>query len=89
MTKKHQLILLEILIETLDENNLDVDVVRAISQLKKKVNEFSNPTFVKSGKSVMEHYEEFKYTGLNNCDYIDTGFYESGFGESVIVTNNE
>ena len=57
MTKKHQLILLEILIETLDEN--------------------------------MEHYEEFKYTGLNNCDYIDTGFYESGFGESVIVTNNE
>lgn len=89
MTREQQLALLEILTETLDENNLDVDVVRAISQLKRKINEFSNPIFVENGISVMKHYEEFVYTGLNNCDYVETSFYEGGFGKPIIVTKNE
>jgi hypothetical protein len=88
MTREQQLALLEILTETLDENNIDVDVVRAISELRKKINLFKNPIFVENGVRVMKHYNEFIYSGLNNCDYILTSFYESGFGESIIVTNN-
>lgn len=82
MTNQEILETIQKIQESLNENDLDVKVVNAIINLRSQINQYKNPTFTKEGVPVMEHWNDFKYWGLNNCDYVRTEFYDEGWVES-------
>ena len=80
---------------TLTEQNLDVEVVKKIVELQRKINMFRAPIFKENGVPVMEYWDEFAYSGLSSTDYVYLGYYKDeptpspmdGLGEQTNKTN--
>ena len=65
---------------SLNENDINVELVKALIRVIGKIERFHNPVFTENGKSVMDKYEEFQFTGLSPTDYIITGYYKNENG---------
>lgn len=63
-----------------DENNIPIELVQSLINFRQRLLSIPNPNFTENDTSVMDNWNEFKYTGLNNIDYISTKFYKEGFG---------
>jgi len=60
-----------------------VELVKELTRLRKEINKLEHPIFTEDNLPVIEAYwKEFKYTGLNNVDYITSNFYKQGFGDN-------
>lgn len=58
-----------------DLNNVPVELVKAFQKVRMSLLD-SNPVFTENNIPVMQYWDEFKYTGLNNIDYITTEYYK-------------
>lgn len=79
MTPQEQIKLLLKFEDSLNENDLDIEVIKTLSRVRSKILAYEHPIFTENGIPVMEHWEEFKYTGLHCIDFINTEFYKEGF----------
>lgn len=59
-----------------NENNIPIELIISMVEFRKKVLSLSNPVFTKDNIPVMNNWNDFKYTGLDNIDYITTNFYK-------------
>lgn len=73
----------------LTENNLDVEVVKKIVELRRKINSFANPIFKEKGVPVMTHWDDFAYSGLCATDYVTCKCYIDGEYTSHTIGDNE
>lgn len=56
--------------------DIPIELVLELDRLRKEINHLDKPSFINTnGKPVNNHWEEFKFTGLNNVDYITSEFY--------------
>lgn len=79
---------LEDLIDVLKEvsissnTHIPIELVIQLDRLRKEINHIENPYFIdEKGNQVNKHWEEFKYTGLNNVDYITSDWYKEDLNE--------
>ena len=59
-----------------DEKNIPVELVKALYDLRKRLNELKNPIFIENGKEAMENWNDFRLAHLNNIEYISGDFYK-------------
>jgi hypothetical protein len=70
------------LIKVLKQTTIDstkpipVELVKELSRLRCEINELKQPMFTENGVSVMDCWEEYKFTGLNNVDYVNYNYYD-------------
>ena len=57
-------------------NNVPVELVKALQKVRISLLK-SNPVFTENNIPVMQYWDEFKYTGLNNIDYINLEYYKN------------
>lgn len=61
---------------------IPIELVKELTRLIQDINKIDKPTFIDNeGNSVIDYWEEFKFTGLNNVDYINNEFYKEGWGD--------
>lgn len=63
---------------------VDVDNLKVITGYLNQINneDFTNVDWVENGELLKfdkELLDEWRYLGLNNCDFIKTGYYKEGF----------
>jgi hypothetical protein len=56
-------------------NNVPVELVKSLQKVRMSLLR-SNVTFTENNIPVMEYWEEFKSTGLNNIDYVISEYYK-------------
>lgn len=72
-----------------DENNIPVELIESLIDFRRRVLSINKPVFTKDNIPVMENFKEFKYSGLNNIDYIATEFYKYGYQEETPIHLNK
>ena len=64
---------------TIEPNKtIPVELVRELSRVRREINHLKQPIFTENGVSVMKDWEEYKYTGLNNVDYVNYSYWIDG-----------
>jgi hypothetical protein len=55
---------------------IPIELVRELDRIRKSINHIDEPIFVDaSNKQVKNYWDDFKFTGLNNIDYITSDYY--------------
>lgn len=63
---------------------IPVELVEELSRLRCEINELEQPIFTKNGVSVMDCWEEYKFTGLNNVDYVNYNYYDKEVPDNAV-----
>lgn len=66
---------------TINPANIPIELVEAVQKFRKQILQVPEPIFTENGISVMKYWEDWKYSGMNNIDYVTCRFWEDGFKE--------
>lgn len=83
MTKQEQNLIKAIENFELNQENIPVELIKAYSLLRDKFNKIrSNPLPLFNENNIpidMKYWDDHKFTGLNNWEFVRDDFYKEGF----------
>jgi hypothetical protein len=86
MTKQEIILIDAINNFEISPENIPIEVIQAFSKLKQKIHEINRlekPNFTKNNQLIdMKYWNDFKFIGMNACDFVETDFYKYGFKDN-------